>query len=177
MNPKRRVLLFILAPVIVTIIVFFFIIVPKQSSLQTMKEDIEAQRIQIALRRQEQQDQTRFTATVEGLHAIERRLADVFLTENDELRFFTSLEKIADETSITQTIDFQPLKAAKTPQPLTIRLTARGNFPNLLAYLQKLEGGDQFLALSAVSFSPFGGTAATETQATIEATVLWKPHG
>lgn len=174
MSPERKILIMIMIPVVATLGFIVLVVIPQQTELALLENQIDEQRILIEIRKEKLEVQSAASPEFEHLQEVQSQIANSFLTENDELKFFTALEDIAVASGVRQTIDFQPQTAAGTPQALAIQLTTVGSFANLLRYLKNLEGNDPLLSITTLSMNPAGGGG--DVQLSLQAMVLWKPH-
>ena len=98
------------------------------------------------------------SAKVKKIEPFADRLADVYINQNRELEFITTLEGIASENNISQSLNLNLDNSNPTSGYNTVPLTinASGAYNDLLAYLISLETMKYYINVTSWQFLSSG---------------------
>lgn len=162
----------VIASLLVIAVIVIFIIMPAVKDIRQINQDIYNQRVNLEklyLRGQSLKESREDYETIKGEIKI---LDDVFYYQGEELKFITSLEKIANEKYIRQIINIQEDKSKKDEEQeevnyetMRIELNLTGTFPNILEYLNEVQMMDSYFNIDYLKFytssgKPFGDSDA-----------------
>jgi Tfp pilus assembly protein PilO len=108
------------------------------------------------------------------LEPVSQTLKAISLNVGDELRFITSLESLAKENNIEQTLRLstdQIKPYGRRYQKLPLEITLSGTYPNILKYISSVESLETITQITEVRFTQ-DAKDRNQTQARIGAFVL-----
>jgi len=144
----------------------YFIVLPTVSDIKTMNGEIDAQRIDLETKYLKGQSLKQLS---ENLNKIEPQLAlldQIFINQNRELEFITSLENQANQNRVAQKINLSAPEATANQnfQKISLQLSARGDFTDQLRYLIGLESLGYYINVNRLELS-LAGAGQDETAA------------
>ena len=185
LNLKKKISISIVIFILIIGGLIYFVVMPTINDIKKMGEDIENQRIDLEQKYIKGQSLRQLT---ENLKKIEPQLVildQIFIKQDYELDFITRLEEIAAQNNVSQTINLNTAKINKDKsyQTLPLRLSAQGDYKNMINYLINLEALDYYInidsmdltsASTKLSAAPEAQTTFSNVNLTISANTYWK---
>jgi Tfp pilus assembly protein PilO len=151
-------------------LILFLVIIPSVSEIERIKKEIYDQKIDLEIKYKKGQDLRKVT---EKLNLIKEKiflLDQVFIKKDDNLRFITGLEDIAEKNNINQKINMdKPDFSSKKYQEASLSILAQGNLSDQLNYLGELENLSNYINIHNIVLSSTGGS----TSMNISSKVYW----
>ena len=124
-----------------SLLIVYFVLTPTLNKIKTKRAEIVTQKIELEQKLTKEKNMASLSAKVRKIEPFVDRLAEVYINQNRELEFITTLEGIASANNISQSLNLSldnsnPASGYSTV-PLTIN--ASGTYNDLLAYLISLE--------------------------------------
>jgi Tfp pilus assembly protein PilO len=141
--------------VIVAGMIFGFIF-PAAKKLAVVKKEISAQKIALEKIYIRGQNLRKISEDLEIVEPNLKNLKKMFIKEEDDLDFITSLEKTAENSGVKQNININyPAENNKKTsfQKIPLQLTASGNFLAQIKYLTALESLDYYISVRTLEIS------------------------
>jgi len=173
-NLKNKIIASSISFLLVIFGLIYFIVWPTVRDIKAMGEEIDSQRIDLEKKYIKGQSLKQLT---ENLNKIEPKLEllnQIFINQNRELEFITSLENQANKNSVNQKINLSaPVAAASQNfQKIGLQLFTQGGFSGLLRYVMDLESLSYYINVELLELSPGsanpGGPAAVQKTAPAE---------
>jgi Tfp pilus assembly protein PilO len=151
---KKIILNCVFSAVIVAGMIFGFIF-PAMGKLAVVKSEISAQKIALEKTYIRGQNLRKISEDLKTVEPNLENLKKMFIKEEDDLDFITSLEKIAENSGVKQSISINyPADSSKTSiQKIPLQLTASGNFLAQIKYLIALESLDYYISVRTLEIS------------------------
>ncbi|NCO79963.1 hypothetical protein CO116_01805 [Candidatus Falkowbacteria bacterium CG_4_9_14_3_um_filter_38_19] len=159
---RKKIIASVLIFLAVILSLIFFIVIPTVKEIKRMGHEIEAQRIDLETKFLKGQNLKQLTKNLNEIEPNLIKLDQVFINQNKELKFITTLEQIANANKVGQKInlgDSQPLEN-QIYKKVPVQLFTQGNFINQLNYLLELESLNYYLNIKSLELSPAGVIAA-----------------
>jgi len=154
MNPKKKIYLLIAIILIVIISISFFILIPTIKDIKNLNKGIDEQKLEIEKR----YIQTHGSKRITNLNKIKTdvsKLSSIFVKKDFELEFITTLERLAAENNLEQQIKLQPnnQKIAGLIKSIPIQISLKGDFLDVLKYLQGLEKLEYYINIDSIDLT------------------------
>lgn len=175
MTARRKTLIALTLTAVCSFIILVLYIIPMSIDLRSLRADLEERRAALALQ-EHLAAQPEETERLTELAETAAELKKLFVTENDELRFFSALEDAAASVEVTQTIAPIAPSAQETLQNLPVALTVQGSFSDILRYLSRLERLEPLVVVRSLELIPESARGESSLSATVQASVFWEPH-
>jgi len=153
---RKKIIATIIIFLLVINSVIYFVIIPTIKDIKQMKSEIEAQRIDLEKKYLKGQSLKRLTENLKKIEPQLARLNQVFINQNRELEFITTLEETADQNSIAQKIDLGIIQDTneQTFQKNSLKLFTQGNFMRQMNYLTNLEALNYYINIKSLKLFP-----------------------
>jgi Tfp pilus assembly protein PilO len=168
---KQKNLIYIGASIAIIAAVFFLVIRPTIAYINETNEQIYAERERLE---KQYQRIMYLKNNYRKLQEIEEQLDvldDLFLIQNQELEFITTLEDIANKTGVDQDIKLQEVNLNDPKQNLLpFTITASGTMYDIISYLLKIEQLSYYInfkppSITAISNVGRAGLSASSASA------------
>lgn len=151
--------------------IFVFVTLPFARQLQSKSDAVYQERIDTAIAQQRAQDLRATEQEYSKLKSSSQAFGAFFVKDQTVLQFISSMEVIAQRTSVTQDIqNLQSPASGKGDSAFLIHLG--GTFQELLAYLAALQTAPTYVALDRMTFA--AGSNADRLDLTLQARVQWQ---
>lgn len=154
-STKQKIFIILGCAGITLALIILLIIVPSVKEMRDISQQIKQQLIQLEKKYEQSQHLQKTTRDIKKIQSFTPELNKIFITEGTELEFVTSLENIAQQCEVYQIID---LKIADNQQQslsaIPITLEVRGNFTNVIKYINELEQLDYYININFLSIRP-----------------------
>jgi len=155
MSLKKKIILTSLVILIISTVIVVFIIWPTIKDIRKINQDIYNERVALEKKYLRGQLLRKTLKDFEEIKPNINKITAVFVPENKELEFITSLEKIASKNGVEQEIELQAknIKTEKGIKILPLKLLIKGNFIQVLKYLKELENLNYYFNISVLSIN------------------------
>jgi hypothetical protein len=162
------------SPAVISMVIIFFITYPTISYIQDIKEKITEQHRDLEIKYQNAKQLKKNSEKINQLQDKLVVLDDIFVKQEQELGFITTLENIATKNNIDQKINL--IKAtpktstskatSKTPpeENMGFDINASGSYKNILAWLLEIEQLTYYINFESLNIN----TTSTEINNTSE---------
>lgn len=135
--------------------IFIFIDLPAIKNIKKIKDEIEFQRLDLEKKYFKIQRSKKTALSLNKIEAEMAEMNNVFINENRELEFITSLERLAAKNSLSQEINLAGKEGQKEGEPrvanLYVRLT--GSYDNIINYLSDMESSEYYINFTGLELS------------------------
>jgi len=185
LNLKKKISITLIIFILIISGLIYFVVMPTINDIKKMGEEIENQRIDLEQKYIKGQSLKQLTENLKKTEPQLVILDQIFIKQDHELDFITKLEEIATQNNVAQTInlDIAKINKDKSYQALPLRLSARGNYKNIMNYLISLEALNYYINIDSTDLSsasakqsavPEGQTTFSNIGLTISANTYWK---
>lgn len=172
---STTVLAIVLGSFAVLIGIGLFVLLPLDGSARTLANQIEQQRIAIALNTLQQRQAATTLRQFERFQDAATAIDQSLLTEENALDFVTAVEKVAARNNVTESMN--GLKAPSAPdQQTALQILLQGSYRNLRTALSDIQRLPYFLTIDKMAWTAVGSGLPSDTsvQLTIDASIAWK---
>lgn len=152
--------------------IFVFIVLPCVKKMQAITQQVYFVRKDLEARYERGQSIRKTADDLKKIEPVVSQLSLTYIKKEEELKFITLLEVLAQQNNLEQTINnlnFKEAGKAKiTAVPLEIALS--GDFANILKYISALEQIDYYVNIDNIILRPATEEAA---QANISGKIYW----
>ncbi len=159
-NLKKKIYLSLLVFLIIILILIIFIVVPTIRDIKNMSNKIEEQRLDLEKKYIKGQSLKQLAENLEKIEPELVKLNQIFINQNRELEFITTLEEIAAKNNINQKINLGAVSAAENQnfKKSTLQLYTSGSFTDQMNYLLSLEALNYYININSIDLNPSGIT-------------------
>jgi len=170
LNLKNKIIAMLVIFALSIFSLICFIVVPTVRDIKAVGGAIEEQMIDLEKKYIKGSSLRQLT---EDLKEIEPKLSlldQIFINENRELEFITTLENEANKARVSQKINLSVPDAAENSEykKNNLQLLANGQFNGLLKYLINLEYLSYYINVKSLEISPTGGRSEINNQLSID---------
>lgn len=146
---KIKEIIYFSSPIVISLVIIFFITSPTISYIQDIKEKITEQHRDLEIKYQNAKQLKKNSEKINQLQDKLVVLDDIFVKQEQELAFITTLENIATKNNVDQKINL--IKATPktssskntskipTEENMGFDINASGSYENILAWLLEIE--------------------------------------
>ena len=162
---KKIIISAVLLPLIMVGIMLFAVF-PTINDIQKIRKAIEAQRIDLEVKYERGQSLKKLSENLKIIEPQLSELEEIFISEDEVLEFITTLEEIAGNNDITQTINLISSKssAKNGHKKIPLRITASGDFVGQLNYLTELESLNYYINIKSLELTSVSRSSAPKTE-------------
>ncbi len=137
------------------LLIVFFIVIPTIHDILDMGQKIEEQRIDLEKKYIKGQNLRQLTNNLNKINSQLSKLEQIFISENRELEFITTIEGVASKNSIDQRINLgiQEDMAEYNYKKMALQLFLQGNFIDITNYLLGLESLEYYLNIKSIELT------------------------
>lgn len=152
-TPTKTIIITVIL-IIILVVTLTFIFWPAIKEIKNISEKIYQERFELEKKYLAGQNLKKSVADYEKVKGHLEELETIFVKKEEELKFITSLENLAEKNQIEQKIilNIQKEETKNLSKTIPIQLNLRGNYLNLLEYLRDLEVLNYYINLKNVSF-------------------------
>ncbi len=154
-NLKNRIIIMIIGFLTLFALILFFIVIPTIHDILDMGQKIEEQRIDLEKKYIKGQNLRQLTTNLNKINSQLSKLEQIFISENRELEFITTLEGVANKNSVNQKINLgvQEDMPGYDYKKMTLQLLLQGNFTNIMNYLIGLESLEYYVNVKNIELT------------------------
>ncbi len=153
LNNRQKTMANIALRLVIIAALVFFAIMPAAANIKTIRNNIIAKKIELDKSNTQSQTYSKLAQTLEEISPKLELLDNVFINRNRELEFITTLEGIAQENHVTQTIKLgDPVKdGANTYTKVPLSLTLSGSDTDTFNYVVGLENLVYYININSIN--------------------------
>jgi len=158
MSIKQKIIFYILVVAIIISGVIYVVILPTVRDIKKINGDVLAERIDLEKKYLRGQLLKTTIANFEKIKPQEDKLNEIYIGQNEELRFITALENIANRYGLEQDIQLAENADGATAiyEPLALEINTQGEYINILQYLKDIERLNFYFNISKITFGTGG---------------------
>lgn len=158
MSIKQKIIAYTLMVAIIIGGVIYGIILPTLKDIQKINDDVLAERIDLEKKYLRGQLLKTTIKNFEKIKPQEDKLDQIYIGQNEELRFITALEDIASRYGLEQDIQLAGEIRSDTASygPLTLEIVTEGDYLNVLQYLRDIERLTFYFNISKITVNTTG---------------------
>lgn len=156
--------------------VIYFVVFPTINDIRGIKNEVEAQRIDLEVKYQKGQNLNNLTKNLKIIEPQLSSLDKIFIKQDKVLDFITTLENTANNNGVSQKINLATTNSAKNDgyQKTPLQLITSGNFINQLRYLITLENLNYYTNINSLEFTSGGQNSEGGVNMLVFADTYWK---
>ena len=164
-NLKNKIIIIIIGFLTLFSLILFFIVIPTIHDILDMGQIIEEQRIDLEKKYIKGQNLRQLTANLNKINLQLSKLEQIFISENRELEFITTLEGVANKNSTNQKINLgvQEDMPGYDYKKMTLQLFLQGNFVNIMNYLIGLESLEYYVNVKNIELTMGSSKQTSDT--------------
>ena len=184
LNAKSKMIYSIILFLVICLILIYAIVSPNVKKIKYLQKLIIGQKIEAEQNLIRQQNLSSVTKKIKQIEAQIDTLNSVFIKNNKELEFITTLEGIAAKNNVNQTINinFDATTAKQGYEIISLSLNLSGTYNNLINFLIDLETLSYYINIHSLSLSlagaqkstPEGEAAPNNYSMTLLANTYWR---
>ena len=131
---------------------------PSIDAIKIKRTEIVTQKIEMEQKLNKEKNMSNLSAKVRKIEPQADRLASVYINQNRELEFITTLEGIASANNVAQSLnlDLDKSNTSSGYNTVPLEINISGSYNNLLAYLISLETMNYYINVTNWQFSSSG---------------------
>lgn len=158
MSIKKKIIAYTLMIAIMIGGVIYGIILPTLKDIQKINDGVLAERIDLEKKYLRGQLLKTTIKNFEKIKPQEDKLDQIYIGQNEELKFITALEDIASRYGVKQDIQLAGETKSNTTSrgPLTLEIVTEGDYLNVLQYLRDIERMPFYFNISKITVNTIG---------------------
>lgn len=151
-NLTKKIFISFFSLLLFILFILYFIILPTIKTIKTIGDEIQAQRVDLEKKYIRGQNLKQLSENLKKIEPQLAKLDQIFINQNRELEFITTLEHVASENNIIQKINLgslQPL-SGQIYQKMPLQLSTQGNFMRQINYLATLEALNYYININSL---------------------------
>ncbi len=152
---KNKILYLTIIFLIIFFTIFYVVIKPSIKNTELLRVQIIDQKVELEKNLTKDARMVKLSDKVKKIEPQIDKINNIFIKKNQELEFITLLEGVASENKITQKINFDPSNAKKFSNysKSQIKITAKGEYKNIINYLKKLESLQNYINIYSLNLT------------------------
>jgi len=155
MSARIKIIISVAVIILFIGLISLFIIIPTVKDIKKINDTIYTERVDLEKKYLKGQLLRKTVKDFEAIKPEKDKLNVIFVKEGEELKFISTLEDMASQAGVRQTIELQTknLTSNRGIRTMPIKITAEGNFYQIFGYLTSLEKLSYYLNLSSIGLS------------------------
>jgi len=138
---------------LVVIGLWLIVISPSIVKIKSYNADIHDKRVTLEILQKQKAQIDTLEREYKKIQEDTKQISQVFIFRERTLDFISLMENIASEYQISQEISLEELgKSGGDIQKLTLQLNLKGDFINLIKYINKIETLDYYIDINSLNF-------------------------
>ena len=134
--------------------IIFFVIIPGLNSVKGLMENIISQKIELEQTMIKEKNNSKISEKIKKIEPQMSKFEQIFINQNRELEFITTLEDIANKNKVAQKISLTPvLESGGNFKKTPLNITAKGEFKNIMEYLTGLESSNYYINIKSIELA------------------------
>ncbi len=155
LNFKQKMIINIIFFLIIVISVFYFVIMPTIKNIKTISGEIKTQKVDLEEKYLKGQNLKKLNESLRKIEPQINILDQIFISQNRELEFITTIEEVAHNNNVIQKINLNEIQDNNsTYKETTLQLAIQGTFNNQLSYLKDLESLNYYINIESIKLFP-----------------------
>lgn len=150
---QKMIAVFVIFLSVLTVIIYF-IILPSIKEIRNLNTQIYNQRLSLERKYTERFGMRKVVKNFSEINADFAKATSIYIPQNGELDFITSIEGIADSNNVELKIFLAPQEQSEYPdgtQAFDLTLNTTGNFKNTVKFLQEMEKNNIYILMDNIS--------------------------
>ncbi len=154
-NIKRKITFVIVVFLLTNALIVYLIIIPTINNIKQLRVNIVTQKVDLEKEMAREKNINILSEKLDKIEPQMKKFEQIFINQNRELEFITTLEDIALSNKVLQKINLNlnAVKAEQTYKKIPLRLNIQGNFYNLLQYLTSLENLNYYINITSLEMT------------------------
>jgi len=154
-EPKRKISIITVSFLLSISFITYTVITPTIDKIRLLRSQIITQKVELEKKLNRETNMSKLAEKLKKIEPQLEKFEKIFINQNRELEFITTLEKIASKNNVSQKINLAPKKNSfdGVYKNVPITLALNGNFINLRNYLVDLETLSYYLNISQMTMT------------------------
>jgi len=159
LNFKKKISYLSLVFISTSLLIVYTILIPTLGAIKNKRVEIVTQKIELEQKLNREKNMASLSAKVKRIEPLSDRLTKIYINQNRELEFITTLEGIASANNISQSLnlDLDGRVVTGGYNTVAMEISASGTYSDVLAYLISLETMNYYISVTDWQLSS-GGT-------------------
>ncbi len=155
LNFKKKISYLGLIFLAASLLIVYLALIPALDAIKIKRAEIVTQKIELEQKLNKEKNMASLSTKVKKVEPFVDKLMNVYINQNRELEFITTLEGIASENNISQSLNLNLDNSNQTSSYniVPLEISASGTYNNLLAYLIALETMNYYINVTSWQFS------------------------
>jgi Tfp pilus assembly protein PilO len=151
-NIKRKITLVIVVFLLASALIVYLIIINTINNIKQLRVNIITQEVGLEKEMAREKNINILSEKLDKIEPQMKKFEQIFINQNRELEFITTLEDIALSNKVLQKIslNLNAAKAEQTYKKIPLALNIQGNFYNILQYLTSLENLNYYINITSL---------------------------
>jgi len=138
-----------------SLFIIYIALIPTLDAIKIKRAEIVTQKIELELKLNKEKNMASLSTKVKRIEPYVDRLANVYINQNRELEFITTLEGIASDNNVLQSLnlDLDNSNQASGYNIVSLEINASGRFSDVLSYLISLETMNYYINVTSWQYS------------------------
>ena len=160
---KKKIIYLSLVFAVAALLTVYMIIKPTLMKIKEERANIVTQKIELEKRLSNEKNMASLSSKIRKIKPQIDRLSSVYINQGRQLEFITTLEGIASENKVAQSLNlnFDSLSNDPNYNIIPLEISVSGTYANVLNYLISLETMNYYINITNWQFSP-GGAIVSE---------------
>jgi len=186
LNLKKKIIIFLIIFFTIILSLIYLIVIPTITDIKKMGKEIEAQRLDLENKYIKGQSLKQLSENLKKIEPQLNKLDNIFINQNRELEFITTLEGRAQINNVGQKINLASAQViegndVQNYKKIPLQLFTQGSFLNQVNYLLNLEALDYYINIKSIELYPISANPINNDTANlaniamlISAETFWK---
>lgn len=154
-NERKKITAISIICLLIIIGVAYLIIWPTLNDIKQLRANIITQKIDLEKKIVREKNMNILSEKLKKIEPQLKKFNQIFINQNRELEFITTIEGIAGKNQITQKINLNPASAQNEQiyKKIPLTLDAQGKFQNLMKYLTNLETLNYYINIKSLEIT------------------------
>lgn len=162
-NVKNKIIVNLVTFFLISSIIICLIIIPTINNIKELRVNIVTQKIDLEKKIAKEKNMNILSEKLNTIEPQLEKFEKIFISQNRELEFITTLEEIANNNYVRQKINLDPLlgQSEQIYKKIPLNLNIQGKFYNLVKYLTDLEALNYYINIKSleITTAPSAGSA------------------
>ena len=162
-NVKNKIIVNLVTFFLISSIIICLIIIPTINNIKELRVNIVTQKIDLEKKIAKEKNMNILSEKLNKIEPQLEKFDKIFINQNRELEFITTLEEVANNNHVRQKISLDPLlgQSEQIYKKIPLGLNIQGKFYNLVKYLTNLETLNYYINIKSleITTAPSAGSA------------------
>lgn len=161
LNLKNKLISLSIFFLILNFGLFYFLILPTISRIKSQRDEILNLKIDLENKVTRERNMSDLNQKIKKIEPQLEKLNQIFVNQNREIEFITSLEELEKKYSVSQRLNLEINNMQKNEgfNKVPINIVASGNFTNIINYLVGIESLNYYIDINGITIGKEDGAS------------------